>query len=152
MAKISYIIKSDGTPEGTKLTVNGEDITESKNVTNMWFTAHGGIFWGPGDELTPRVVLEYNTMTDNGQGIKTGENVTIDLNKADEPLRKAIGEPKAEVSDALLGRESAIVSKILGLKGKVKSFIPEKEVLKQRSMDSLKDTLSDLENEATAGN
>lgn len=151
MAKLKYKIESDGTPEGTKLTVNGENITDDKRITNIWFNASGGVVWGPGDEMASRVSLEYRAISDDGEGTTTGESVSIDLNKSEEPVRKVIGEPSQFVSDALVGKESETITKILDYKDKVSSFIPEKEVLKTRSMASLKDTLSDLENEAKAG-
>ena len=145
MAKVKKFklkIDCDGTVAGTKVMVNGEEVTKSKNVTNVSFYASGGVKWRDDDKLNPYVDFGYRVLNKNDDGSETGENYSYSPENGIE--RGAIGKPKEKMNDSLVGKESEIIEKILSYKGKTKRFIPDKEELRARSSSSLQDLAADL--------
>ena len=141
--KLKMAITSDGTPAGTSLKINGEDITGSKNVVRMSMYATGGATWSEYEKSPGRVELDFTVVTKDGAK-STWETYTYNIDQKDMPARTPIGQPDSEVSDALVGRDPELVTKIMAYK-KPGVYIPEREVLLGRTQDSLKDMLQDLE-------
>ena len=151
--KIKIKIDSDGTIEGTKLLINGEEVTASKNVTDFSFWASGGRTWSDGTKSTPSVSCGYSTVNKKADGSSSSENFRFSPSSStmEEGLvgkKPDTSEKKpTKDSESFIGKNSEIVDKILTFKGKVKRYIPEAEELNTRTQDSLRDLLADLEKE-----
>lgn len=145
--KIKIQIVSDGTIQGTKLTVNSEKITEEQNVTSVDFSAWGGVIWADGDELGPRLNFSYRTVEQDGEGTMIGKTFTYTPNTGLERTEKPIGKPDEAVKDTLVGKKWGIITQIDSYRDKSNRHIPETAELELRSAGSLKDLLSDLEKE-----
>jgi hypothetical protein len=141
---------SDGTAAGSELTVNGEKVTTTKDITRIGFYAYGGIVWSEDDVCEPYVSFSYDALIKEPNGMVKAESFTFSPTK-EYPERKFLGPEKAaeEVKDSLIGKEPKIVTKILEFKDndKVKRHIPDRIELLGRSEDSLKDLYNDIKSE-----
>ncbi len=130
---------------GTKVTVNGEIVTDVKNVTNVNFYASGGIKWNDNDKLSPYVNFNYDAINKNSTGVEIGESFTF---RPDNTIEKGtIGSVKEKVSDFLVGKDSVVISNIIELSSKISHYVPSKDELIKRTFRSLSDMLTDLEKE-----
>lgn len=150
--KIKIKIDSDGTIEGTKLVINGEDITATKQVTDMNFWANGSRIYQDGTKYGGSVSCGYSTKTRKSDGSSVSESFRFSpqTSSMEEGVVGKPPETSKEVkkdSELFIGKNSEIVDKILAFKGKVKRYVPEAEELNGRTQDSLQDLLTDLERE-----
>lgn len=143
--KFKVQITSDGTATGTKVVVNGESITDLKNVTNVHFNASGGVKWDANDKMSPYISFGYDVLNKNDDGSEIGESFSFTPNETME--RGTIGPVKEKMNDTFVGKDSEIINKILELKPKIPHYLPTKDELEKRSYNSLIDMLNDIEKE-----
>lgn len=146
------IIKTDGTVEGTSLTVDGVNITETCNCTsiNMYAGAPYKSSYN-GERMPGYVSVSYDCC--NGSGVIERKSL-MSTEKEDE---EGIGHPMME--DDSVGKASKalrfigkavdvevanIVDKIVEHCSTSKIACPTKEILLVRSIESLKDKAEDL--------
>ena len=77
--KVKVTIKSDGTLEGTSLLVNGADITQTKTVTRIYFSAYApdNRSMVPSDEI----YLSWDVIEEDEKGITKSVSYRIDEDK-----------------------------------------------------------------------
>jgi len=151
MAEI--IIKTDGTTEGTSLTVDGADITGTCKCINISFYATAPYKSEYSDTKMPgAVTCSYDCCNENGvierksiyssngeygEGIGATEMEGEDqVGKTSKAIRFIGQKVDIEVS--------ALVDKIIAHYEENKLTHPSKEVLLTRSLESLKDRAEDL--------
>lgn len=143
--KMKVKMESDGTLEGTKVTLNGENITDSENVNRVSFFAHGGTQYRDGDNSPGSVSFSISTLKKDESGMEVSEDKTF--SSRDDSFvvgRTPIGK---KVNDMLVGKGSAILNAIDEMRDKTKRFIPTRDELLERSWDSVVDLHSDLKKE-----
>ena len=157
--KVKFTITSDGTSEGTKITLKGENIIESKNLVSCRFSAMAAAAYPDWDgtyrQNPESISFSYMSIDKNDKGEKTF--VKYEFNLAEdkfEPKITPLGNPTPEIEgdggvaeDNLIGKDSKLVSEVLSYVGKTKRFIPTRDILVQRSSASLKDMLEDIKKE-----
>jgi len=135
MAKLKLQITSDGTASGTKFKLNGEDITEKNSVTNLFFSANGGIRFSDGTNFKPSVRFDYTTVGKDENQIEQLNHFSFDPDCGgfSSPTRGPIGKVE-KLNDCLVGKTDPVIEEILSYKDKTKRFIPERDVLENRSI------------------
>lgn len=141
---ISIEITSDGTIEGTRLKVDGKDITKTEKVANIDFYAHGKVVWPDGYTSVPGIHLNYRTIEED-DGLKGVSHSFSPENS--EMKRTSIGPPK-DSEGPMVGRtidpRDAIADELIALAKDKTIAVPSREVLLQRTEASLRDKLQDL--------
>lgn len=152
MAK--FTIESDGTSVGTKVTLNDEVITDTKNITNIRFYANSASIYPLNANETPKrypewIAFEYTAIDENDEGEKVYTNYKYDLSEKTW-VSKALPLGKVEsteVKDNFIGSDSTLIKDILSYKDKVTCYIPTRDELINRTPESLTDLLEDLKKE-----
>lgn len=152
MAK--FTIESDGTSIGTKITLNDEVITETKNITQARFYASAASIYPLNANETPKrypeyITFEYTAIEDNEKGEKIYTNYTYNLGEktwVSKPLPLGKAET-VEAKDNFIGSDSSLIKDILDYKDKVTCYIPTRDELINRTPESLTDLLEDLKKE-----
>lgn len=147
---IKFQIKSDGSISGTTLIVNGENLTESENVTDIMFYATGGLKFSDGDETAPRLNLSYTTVDRDAEGSTVRKYFQYNPTAGFWVEEKPIGKPEEEedsISDGYVGKKWSLIEDIDSYRDKTKRFIPSNAELQVRTKDSLEDLKKELEDE-----
>ena len=166
--KVKFSITSDGTSEGTKIVLNGENIVETKQIVSTSFYASAATAYpdchcmgecccgGSMKQYPESINFDYTALekNDKGEKIYTRYNFTLSESKW-EPIITPLGKPvpaeasEEDYSDSInvLGKDSKLVTDILDLSKKTKRYIPTRKELIGRSTDSLKDMLEDMKKE-----
>jgi isocitrate dehydrogenase kinase/phosphatase len=139
-------INTDGTTQNTKLTVDGEEVTKNKKVVTIYMSAHAPYKSKYDGEVYGNYVsLEYTIVDDNGVAeTKSYSNPTTNYTKS-------IGIKDNKIEDSIvrfIGDEidtniSTLVDSIIKHCEDNKIKCPSKNVLINRTEQSLKDTLED---------
>lgn len=141
-------IETDGTITGTILTVDGTDVTSKENVVSisLWATAPYVSKYS-GEQQPGMVGVSYESAVDGKierHGITSSEvknpigiGAAIAEDKVNEAIKHYLGKP---ADTEIL----TLVDKILDFAGKNKINLPSKEVLIERSLESLKDKAIDI--------
>lgn len=143
---VKFQLKSDGSVSGTQLIVDGTNITEAENVTNISMHVHGGIIFNDGDQYPARVSFSYDTIEEDEEGAMTRKSYSYDPTGGFRAVEGPIGKPEQtedSIDDGYVGKEWQIVKDI-------KELAPDRDnaILESRSKDSLTDTLADLKAES----
>lgn len=136
------VIETDGTMAGTSLKLDGEKITDKEKVTNISFYASATFVSKYSQETVPgSVQVRYETVTDDGKlemrvfgsdNTKYSGGIGTAVDSSDS-IKHFLGKPAdSKVLD--------IVEKILSCPENQRS----REILMNRSYESLKDTAEDL--------
>lgn len=144
MAEI--IITTDGTITGTKLTVDKKDITKKEKVVsiNMYCSAPYKSRYS-GEMITGSTYISYETISDNGtierksygqNDIAYSTNIGQKIKNEDSVIKFIGHETDQEIID--------IVDNIIAKCEKDKILCPKKEILTQRTLESLQDKAEDL--------
>lgn len=152
MAK--FTIESDGTSIGTKVTLNDEVITETKNITDITFYANAATVYPKGENDQPKkypeyISFRYTAVEDNENGEKVYTNYSYNLAKNPwESKSLPLGKVESvEAKDNFIGSDSTLIKDILSYKDKVTCYIPTRDELINRTPESLTDLLEDLKKE-----
>lgn len=155
--KVKFSITSDGTSKGTKITLNGKNILETKCVAMCSFDAQAAAAYPSWDgdmkQNPENIQFTYMSIDKNEKGEKIYTKYKFNLAEDKyEPVITPLGQasPESEgesVEDNLIGRDITLIDQILSYKEKTKRHIPERNILILRTQDSLRDTLEDLKKE-----
>ncbi|HLD91349.1 MAG TPA: hypothetical protein VI911_10090 [Patescibacteria group bacterium] len=155
--KVKFSITSDGTSEGTKIVLNGENIVDSKKIVACQFSARAAAMYPDYDgrmQQNPEdISFSYMSIDKNDKGEKVYVRYEFNLAKDKwEPTITPIGEPTPQgdggvVEDNLIGNDSTVVKAIINMASKVKRYIPERKDLINRTYTSLSDMLKDIQKE-----
>jgi hypothetical protein len=148
---VQIVINTDLTAAGTKITCDGECLTDCCKVTAINFYAYAPC----GDmEDCGNVGVSVSTIKDDG----TSENKTYSMSGSYMEDRKGIGQSEsgseADIEDSeknyknFLGKSDEkrdkLISKILDHCSTNKIICPDKDTLNRRAIRSLKDKATDL--------
>lgn len=144
MAEIT--ITTDGTLNGTKLVVDGKEITKKDRVVNISFMASAPYkSQYSGEIYKGGVAVDYTTMDEKG----TIQRQT--LGTSDANYIRGIGEKIKQQDNVVrfVGHEvdadiNGLVDKIVAHCAETKAYCPEKDKLLSRTKESLRDMASDL--------
>lgn len=144
------IIKSDGTVTGTKVTIDGNDLTSSYKVNSLYFHADGGNTYtstSSGEKYVSSPTIGYSITYLDGDKVKS---ISVG-NQRKNIEYGSLAEAKKESKDMLsyVGIEDkdnivkkTIVENLDKMRAKLPT-IPSKEVLEKRTIDSLVDKYED---------
>lgn len=140
------MISTDGTITGTKLSVDGKDITKKERVISIDVCARAPYKSSySGETIKGMAAVSYETVTDDGKVERKtygttetafGSGIGQKIKSEDSVIRFVGAEVDREVSD--------LVDKIVGHCEETKAKCPDRETLLSRSFDSLKDKAEDL--------
>jgi len=146
---VQIVINTDLTAAGTKITCDGECLTDCCKVTAINFYAYAP--YGDAEDYG-NVGVSVSTIKDDG----TSENKTYSMSGAYMKERQGIGQSESgsEVEDSeknyknFLGKSDEkrdkLISKILDHCSTNKIICPDKDTLNRRATRSLKDKALDL--------
>lgn len=140
------IFESDGTVTGTKLKVDGKDITKNNKVIRIYGSAHAPYRSSYDQSPQPGgVYFSYDIANDDGtiesKAISTGNDSSTHgvgqakIKNTDQVTRFIGAEVDREIND--------LVDKIVNYTTEKKIYCPDKEILLTRSKESLKDMIKD---------
>lgn len=140
------MISTDGTITGTKLSVDGKDVTKKERVVSIEVYARAPYKSSySGETIKGMAAVSYETVTDDGKVERKtygttetafGSGIGQKIKSEDSVIRFVGAEVDREVSD--------LVDKIVGHCEETKAKCPDRETLLSRSLDSLKDKAEDL--------
>jgi len=140
----SIIIETDVTAQGTKISVDGKDITKAEKIVDVSFWASASYKSKISGETVPAYVsVRYSSVDD--QGLMK----TTNFGQGDPALGK-IGKVKsADEVTRFVGHTidkdiETLSDQIIAKSQELKRHCPTKEVLTSRCIESLKDTAGDL--------
>ena len=157
--RVKFSISSDGTSEGTKIVLKGDNLVESKNLVSCSFYARAAAafpnFDGQMEQNAESISFNYTSLEKNDKGEKTYTKYEFNLAEDKyEPKITPLGQPvpmgegeDIDTHDNLIGRDSKLVAEVLSFVGKTKRFIPSRDILVTRSATSLQDMLDDIKKE-----
>lgn len=154
--KVKFSITSDGTSEGTKVILNGENIIESKKIVSCDFYANAATAYpsydGEMKQYPENISFGYTAVDKNDKGEKTYTRYNFNLAESKwEPKITPLGvktpEEGISANDNILGQETPLIKNILDYVGKTKKYIPSRAELLIRTEDSLNDLLEDIKKE-----
>lgn len=144
MAEIT--ISTDGTITGTKLMVDGKDVTKKERVVGIEVYARAPYKSSySGDTIKGMAAVSYETVTDDGKVERKsygttetafGSGIGQKIKNEDSVVRFIGAEVDKKVSD--------LVDSIVSHCEETKTKCPDRETLLSRSLDSLKDKAQDL--------
>jgi hypothetical protein len=144
MAEIT--IKTNGTVEGTTLSVDGKEISKKEKIINIEMVASAPFkSQYSGDTIPGRVAVYYDKANDDGtikrEALVSGKDSTTTgigqkVKTSDQIVRYIDSEVDREISD--------LVDRIVDHSEKADVKVPAKEVLLSRTVESLRDKCEDL--------
>ena len=152
--KVKFSITSDGTSEGTKIVLNGENIIDKKKIVSCDFSARAAASYPDYDgnmkQNPESIAFSYLSIDKNDKGEKVYTKYEFNLARDKwEPIITPLGNPVPEgeggyVEDNLIGYDSKLINEILSFVGKSKRYIPSRDELINRTPASLTDMLDDI--------
>lgn len=133
--------------EGTTVTIDGKNLTDSGNVISIYFHASSPAKDSEYD--TGYIYLDVTTQDENGNIETKSYRKKSSYDNKKVPLGKTMndvyGGSKVEDFIGVVSKnKTEIIDKIVS-KAEAKGIKVDKEVLKLRSIDSLQDKLNDME-------
>lgn len=139
-------ITTNGTVEGTTLTVDGKEISKKEKIVSIDLYAHAPYkSQYSGDTIPGQVVVGYDKANEDGtierksiisSKDRSSQGIGQKVKNADSVIRYIDHESDSEVN--------SLVNRIIDHAGKENIVVPTKEDLLNRSVQSLKDKCEDL--------
>jgi len=139
-------IKTNGTIEGTSLIVDGKEVSKKEKIVGIDFTAQSPYkSQYSGDTIPGYVAVHYDKANEDGTieraAVISGQDrATTGIGQKVKSKDQVIRYIDQEADDEVTRLVDSIVDKAQELKVK----IPDKEVLLNRSVQSLKDKCEDM--------